>query len=42
MNFDEDFALALRLQEQFINEINVKEVSIFRFLLVALRRSWAV
>lgn len=26
MHFDEDFALALQLQEQFINEINVKEL----------------
>lgn len=32
MHFDEDFALALQLQEQFINEINVKEVCIFRFI----------
>jgi hypothetical protein len=32
MHFDEDFALALQLQEQFINEVNVKEVRIFRRL----------
>jgi hypothetical protein len=31
MNFDEDFVLALQLQEQFINEINVTEVRIFSF-----------
>jgi hypothetical protein len=36
MHYDEDFSLALQLQEQFINEVNVKEVRIFGFFVVAL------
>jgi hypothetical protein len=34
MHFDEDFALALQLQEQLLNEICVNDVSMTGFQLI--------
>jgi hypothetical protein len=39
MHCDEDFALALQLQEKFVNEINSNDVSMTHFLLIEFKET---
>jgi hypothetical protein len=39
MHCDEDFALALQLQEEFVNEVNSNDVSVTHFLLIEFKET---